>query len=291
MSCALSCHTTHPYLFSRPHLGTSAVADELYAALTSRVGFDGPWAKQTPWYGQDGSQKARESLGSEAVLNAVTLALHDQARGRAPTPTTLRAVERMWEAQRSDGGFHWLDFGLEPWEAGNETWGAAMAALAAGLVGAETAGTESLRKFLKSRQSPTLHDRLAILWASTAMSGLADSDTLRDTFDAVVAAQAPSGGWSNAALIGSLPETGVDAYATAFATFVLCTFENAGRETGTVAPNQTAIGAGLTWLRKHQSSKGSWETTSANRESARGARFMTDAATAYAVLALTRCAP
>lgn len=282
--CALCCHTTHPYLFSRPLLGTSQtdVTGELRSAIEARVAFEGDWQKQTPWYGQDGSDKAAESLGNEAVLNAVTLTLHDQALNRAPTPSTIRAVERMWEIQRDDGGFDWLDFKLEPWEAGNETWGAAMAALAAGRVGTTHAGVDKLRAFLRERQNPTLHDQLTILWASTALDGLVTADVHHATLAAVVDKQRSDGGWSAEALMGvRTGDTAANAYATAYTTFVLCTVRND-------APDQSLTN-GLRWLRQHQHEDGSWPTPSSNRDSERGGRFMTDAATGYATLALTRC--
>ena len=32
-------------------------------------------------------------------------------------------IDHMFAMQRPDGGFDWLDFGLEPFEANNEVWG------------------------------------------------------------------------------------------------------------------------------------------------------------------------
>lgn len=286
VDCALSCHTTHPFLFARPRLGSSAVVVDLEARLRARVSFEGAWPEQTPFYGNDDSQRAKQSLGTEAVLNAVSLALLDHALGRAATASTLRAVERMWEVQRDDGGFDWLDFGLEPWEAGNVAWGAAMAAVAVGHLPAEVREAarprvDRLRQLLRERRSAmNAHDQLTVVWAANRLEGLLDDAERDAVVSAVASDQLADGGWANVSLVGAQSRAEADAYATAFTTFVLCT----------AAPTHPAIDAAVAWLRAHQGTDGGWATPSANGDSERGARFMTDAATAYASLALVTCA-
>src|SRR3954470_14123075 len=58
-----------------------------------------------------------ESRGTEAVLNAVILTSADRAKHLSePGPATKTALARLWETQRPDGRWDWLEFGLEPWE-------------------------------------------------------------------------------------------------------------------------------------------------------------------------------
>ena len=47
--------------------------------------------------------------------------------------STRAAMARLWEVQRPDGAWDWLNFGLEPYEANDSVfYGATLAALAAG---------------------------------------------------------------------------------------------------------------------------------------------------------------
>ena len=99
--------------------------------------------------------------------------------------------------------------------------------------------------------------------------------------------QREDGGWSLASLgkferkDGTPLDTFSDGFATGLVTYVL---QRAG------TPDDTVLEKGLAWLRLHQDQDGSWPASSLNRDrdpaSDRG-RFMRDAATAYAVLALT----
>src|SRR5262245_34361303 len=61
--------------------------------------------------------KKTESRGTEAVLNALILASADAAQSqREPSRPTQQAFKWLWEIQRPDGAWDWLDFGLEPFE-------------------------------------------------------------------------------------------------------------------------------------------------------------------------------
>src|SRR5262249_27254821 len=103
------------------------------------------------------------------------------------------------------------------------------------------------------------------------------------------ALQQADGGWSTVAigrynrLDGSTSDTRTDGYATALATLAL-------QESG-VAASDARLAKGLDWLRRNQDATGQWRASSVNKqrdpESDPG-RFMGDAATAMAVLSLTR---
>ena len=136
-TACVSCHLTVPYVLSRSvlrqamHVG-SATPQEV------RLLEEATWRVETydahePLYASNERKKA-ESRGTEAVLNALILARADaeQKRQDASEPTR-KALRRLWETQRSDGAWDWLDAGLEPFESVDAAYyGAALAALAIG---------------------------------------------------------------------------------------------------------------------------------------------------------------
>jgi len=247
--CAMSCHTTHPYLIVRPLLGPIPPGDAYFAI---RAKIDARVGATTPFYGTPGSAKERESFGSEAVLNAATFALADRATGVA-RPITKAAFARMWERQRADGGFDWLDFGLQPFEAGGD-WGATLAALAAGVVGERGPSVDRLVAYLRGRlPRMTAHERVGMLRAGATLRALLDDRERAALVAELEAQRGRDGGWG-------------DAYTTAYATLALC-------------ENGRPDARGLAWLRAHRRDDGSWS----------GHGYMADAATAYAALALSTC--
>lgn len=291
--CAMSCHTTHPFMFVRPALGDTALLDEARDRLLERVDQPGPWSDQTGFYGRRGGRTWRRSLATEAVLNASALALHDQARGVPASEDTLAALDRMWEVQRDDGAWSWLDFGYQPFEAGNDDWGAALAALAVGVAPAayraeHEASIAQLRGYLRARavdeRDPiTQQAGLGLLWAARNLDELLPEDARARIIERVLDTQGEDGGWSMGDLVSPARTTRrvsqPDGYATGLATFVLCT-EPGGTE---------AADRGLSWLRTHQLEDGSWPAWSLNRDRELSHLHMRDAATAYATLALMSC--
>jgi hypothetical protein len=108
----------------------------------------------------------------------------------------------------------------------------------------------------------------------------------------VLSKQHADGGWSLSSLVGAWKradgtpqELQSDGYATGFITFAL---QQAG-----VPREHAQLQQGLAWLAGNQSkTAGSWPAYSLNKNEAHHispdtARFMNDAATAFAVLALT----
>jgi hypothetical protein len=133
------------------------------------------------------------------------------------------------------------------------------------------------------------HNRLALLWASSAWKGLLSSDETRALSDEVLRAQQPDGGFRLLDLgpwpskDGTPPNPLSDGYATAFTTFVLQRLAD--------SRHRTPIDRALAWLRANQREDGRWETLSPNKdrsgEAAMTRLLASDAATAFAVLALS----
>jgi squalene-hopene/tetraprenyl-beta-curcumene cyclase len=311
-----SCHTAVPYAMARPALRATlgeaalpAPAQQLMGDVRRRVRL---WGETSPFYPDQyvGPGKSAESLGTEAVLSALMLAWDDARTGRL-SADTLMAFDHMWVEQQTSGdgagSWSWLDFDLSPWESAAvdaRYYGAALAAMAVGVAPENYQSRPQIQNSLQllrdylAREYPTqsLHHRLILLWASTRLPGVLDSERRQSLLAEVLRAQNADGGWSLSALMAksghsklSYPES--DGYATGLVTLIL---------------NQTAMPAaapqaqrGLTWLMRNQQGHGGswvrgqegfWVGRSLNKWRAPWSnvgRFMSDAATAYAVLALT----
>jgi squalene-hopene/tetraprenyl-beta-curcumene cyclase len=306
----VSCHTAVPYALSRPMLrkalaeqGPSANERALLDSVTKRVRL---WNEVAPFYSDAdrGEYKTVESRGTESVLNALILASNDAVNGQLSNDT-LKAFENMWAEQQTSGdrkgAWMWLRFRNEPWEADDSGYfGATLAAVAVGTAPenyqakAEIQGNLKILAEYLNRESAaqTPINRVDLLWASTKMRGLLNQKQQRAIIDEISAKQQSDGGWSLASLSGpwkrndnTPQETKSDGYATGLITLVL---QQAG-----IPRDDVRLARGRAWLISNQSrTDGLWPAYSLNKNeehhiSPETARFMSDAATAYAVLALT----
>jgi squalene-hopene/tetraprenyl-beta-curcumene cyclase len=268
-----------------------------------------------------------ESRGTEAVLNAVILTSADAARNlREPSEPTRKALARLWETQRPDGRWDWLDFGLEPWETVDSGYhGAAYAAFAVGTAkgqhdAAATAGIARLRSYLSANyEGQHLYNRTWALLASTRLKNVVTDAQRKALIAELVREQREDGGWSLQAMgpwrwskdsppfkaPGELDAsllTQSDGYATGLVVYTL-------EQTG-VSRSNAAIRKGVQWLKTNQRAlpvpdvpgRG-WQTYSLNYDREHGSLhydsalrgekgepwrrlFMSDTATAFAILAL-----
>ncbi len=288
IGCAMSCHTTYPYTLAR-HALTGDIATP--KAALARQRFEGRVAEgvgATPFYGSNADAKTKESLATEALLNATALSLDDVWSKRPLSPASTAALDLMWTTQNAEGTWAWLEFNLEPWETRND-YGAAMAVLLLGSIPENTtanqaAGTTKLLGYLRGRlPTMALHDRATLLWTSGYLKDSITKDQRAAIATEVAGKQLEdggfsAGGWGKGSRAAQVAGTS-DGYATALATLALC------HETG----HEAAVQKGLQWLAQSQAEDGSWPGQSVNTTSSRAKTFMTDAATAYAVLALTQC--
>jgi squalene-hopene/tetraprenyl-beta-curcumene cyclase len=312
----VSCHTAVPYALARPTLGSESPNDaerRLIDDVRRRVRL---WNETTPYYTDqyDAPGKSSQSRGTESVLNALILAYDDARTGRL-RPDTRMALEDMWALQRGHGddagAWSWLDFDLAPWESPDaQYYGAALAALA---VGVAPGGYRSeplvqghlrlLHDYLERHYAPqSLHHRLVLLWASAKLPALLDADRRRSLIEETLRAQNADGGWSLSALASTstnrrelLRDSASDGYATGLATLAL--------EQGGMPSAHTGVERGLAWLTQHQGGhlgrwfhgrESFWVAHSLNKRRnpwSNVGRFMTDAATGYAVLALSDAPP
>jgi squalene-hopene/tetraprenyl-beta-curcumene cyclase len=315
----ISCHTTLPYMVARPALRKAAAEDGpsvnerlVLADVTKRVR---GWAAGAPYYAdkQSNPHAGAQSRATEAVINAFVLA-NDDALSGTLSKNTLKAFSEMWTLQQTSGRFKgawlWQQFGLLPWESrGGEFYGATLAAYAAGIAPQNYADTPGIKnnvqpliEFLQSNASgQPLINRVNLLWASTKLNGVLTAEQKKSIIQDVCARQRTDGGWSMTSVSltwrdldfdslfgnwkredGTPQETESDGLATGFITYVL-------QEDG-VSRDDARVKRGLEWLAQHQDkTDGSWAAYSLNKRRAPDSvagRFMTDAATAFAVLAL-----
>jgi squalene-hopene/tetraprenyl-beta-curcumene cyclase len=300
----VSCHTTLPYAIARPILrsalnepGRSATETKLLENVLKRVR---TWKDVAPYYPDQtrGLPKTAESRGTEAILNATILAFRDASDG-ALTDDTRLAFSNLWALQMKTGdltgAWAWLYFRLEPWEGAESAYfGAGLAAVALRMAPDGYASSPEIQDnvkllrayLLKQLDRQPTFNRLMLLWARAGVIGPERLDAIvADVF----AKQQSDGGWSLSSLgswtrtDGSTPDAASDGYATGLAAFAL---QQAG-----IPPTDPRLEKGLRWLVERQDrATGRWRSTSLNRnrdpESDAG-RFMSDAATAFATLALT----
>lgn len=298
-TACISCHTAMPYLLATPALAGSIpeAARVLFSDVEARVT---GWNEAKVWYDEKrGVEKPEQSRDTESVINALVLTLRDE-RANGPLSNEARvALGHMWRQQNEDGGWSWLHFGLGPWETdGSDYWGASLAAVAgmsaADEAGPPAGGSAKLRAYLRAGLSQNLstHNRLSLLWAASVWDGLlSDEETMR-IMGEVLKHQRSDGGFRLADLgpwpskDGTPSSEESDGYATAFTAFVLQQLDDPRCS----APRSRAI----VWLEENQKADGRWETLSPNKdrsgEVAITRLLASDAATAFAVLALTEAA-
>ena len=307
----VSCHTAVPYALSRPGLrkplaeaGPSANERRLLDNVTKRVRL---WKEIAPFYSDAdrGMYKTAESRGTESVLNALILASNDAQAGQLSNDTRA-ALRNMWAEQQitgnKKGAWPWLRFANEPWEADDsDYYGASLAAIAVGIAPENYRNRpeiqhnlKMLRDYLNREATATqpIFNRVVLLWASATLPGLLEPKQQRAITNEILAEQRPDGGWSLASLAGNWKrhdgtpqERNSDGYATGL---IIFTLQQAG-----IARENAQYEQGIAWLVKNQDkAEGCWPAYSLNKNEEHHigpetAHFMNDAATAYAVLALT----
>ena len=306
----VSCHTAVPYLLARPSLrgplaeeGVSPSERKMLDYVIKRVRLGDE--AETFYGGKPEDPKTAQSRGTEAILNALILTRYNAAPKIAElNEDTKLALKNMWALQlktgENQGAWNWLNFENSPWESSDSPYyGAALAALAVGMTPSSyqakpevATGTQLLIGYLRRGAKTQLPvNRVVLLWASTKLPGLLTRDEQQSIEDELESKQQPDGGWSLTSLVGNWKrkddtplETASDGYATGLITLALL---DAG-----VPRTQQQVKSGLEWLDANQrKAEGFWPAYSVNKrrdQTSDIGRFMSDAATAYAVLALTQ---
>ena len=323
-SC-ISCHTVVPYALARPALRKAAEVNapapqeqQLLRETLLRVA---TYDSHEPLY----KSKEDQSRGSEAVLNLLVLVGELTPDNQAALAEPLRkAFEELWAAQRADGAWPWLDFGNEPYESADSVYyGAALAAIGVGAADGyhsinerDSIGIAKLKSYLRANYAnQNLYNKTWLLLASARVVDLLSHEQASALAAELRRQQNADGGWSlyklgpwtwskETAPYGppGKPDLALlsqsDAFATGLVTYVM-------QEAG-VPEVATALHQARAWLLANhrpwdidQYRWDCWRTFSLNHDREHGGEegdawprmFMSDAATAFAALALLPSAP
>lgn len=302
----VSCHTNVPYALARPALREilgeqkpSQPEQVMLDSIIKRVSL-GPQAE--PFYNdaKHGPGKTREARNTESVNNALILSRYDLEQGHLQD-VTRKAFSAMWALQEQTGpkagAWLWQNFHFSPWEADeSEYYGAAMAAVATGIAPDHYRDDPKiqpnlalLRGYLR-REAPSqpLINRIVLLWASTRLPGLMTDAECAALKTEIYSKQQPDGGWSLTTLgtwkrHDTTPfDTRSDGVATGLTVLAL-------EESG-LGKNAPELKRGINWLLANQNkTDGMWPAYSLNLRrdpTSDIGKFMSDAATGFAVLAL-----
>ncbi len=316
----ISCHTVVPYLLARPVLRQSMHVKEptvqearLLKEMMQRI-------ETYPEHESMSDPKHSGERATEAVLNALVLARQDALEKRTHlSAVAQKAFQQLWETQSADGAWDWMNFGEEPDETADARYnGAALAAIAVGtapalLTNGEVLGyVDRLRRYLNGKfGEQNLYRRTWMLLASGRLNGLLTREQRESLLAELRAKQNSDGGWSlyklgpwrwsnpSAPFIPpGKPDVSLlersDGYATGLVAYAL-------RGSGFFASDKTLKRA-IEWLKTNQAeieidqhTHKCWRTYSLNHDREHGGGrggpwkqlLMSDAATAFAVLALS----
>ena len=303
----ISCHTQVPYAMVRPTL--QHLLGETAMPAAEKIMMDNVenrvthWSDMLPFYSDAvyGEGKAAQSHATEAIQNAIILTSYDEQQGHL-RPVTRTALDNAWALQEKSGelagGWVWQNFHLGPWEGEESGYqGAALFLLTVegtpNHYANETAVREHVQQlegFLHAHyaEQPVLN-QMYVLWASGKIPGLLARPQRAALLQQIRNLQQPDGGWCLAAVDErerkdhTQQSTQSDGYATGLAVLAL---DAAG-----ASRRDPAIMRGVKWLEASQDKTGMWVATSINKhrdpESEAG-KFMSDTATAYAILALQK---
>ena len=323
-SC-ISCHTVVPYALARPTLrraaGVKAPTPQEEQLLHETLLRVASYSTHEPLY----KGKRDQSRGSEAVLNLLVLIAELTPDNQVALADPLRqAFEELWAAQRADGAWDWLDFGNEPYESADSVYyGAALAAVGVGAADGyhsinerDSIGIAKMKAYLRDNYaSQSLYNKTWLLLASARSVDLLSHEQASALAVELRRHQNADGGWSLYKLgpwtwsksSGSCgppgkPDTALLARSDAFATGLVTYAMQEAR----VPEMATGVRQARAWL---QSSHRSWDidqyrwdcwrTFSLNHDRENGGdegdswprMFMSDAATAFAALALLGSEP
>jgi squalene-hopene/tetraprenyl-beta-curcumene cyclase len=276
-----TCHTTISYLMARPLLGGNPVAwDEVREAASNFA------ADRVATHARDAAFIA----GSTAA----GLAVGDALGGRTLQPDTRGLLAYLWASQGTDGTWVVPQRGMLPFLERDPRYLAYLVALGVGYAPQSyyaepgvKAGLTRLRRFIHEHMPDNVHDKAMLLWASVRTPDLLTREQQANFVHSLLVLQKQDGGWTLPSLgtwprhdgAPNDPRGDSDGYATSLAALVLC-------QSG-YSLKDRPIRRAVTWIQRHQRVSGRWYTRSLYSD--RFQNYLSNMATAYAVMALNSC--
>jgi len=271
-----ACHSNYAFLLARP-----AVTHDVPVHRTIRSALE--HLAENP--------RSTNYWVTEAVMVASVLAQNDAATTGELHPSTRKALDRIWTAQREDGGWTWLDDNEPPSEI-DDHYGVTMAAIGVGAAPdkysrtpAAKKGLEKIREYFRNHPPANMHHRAMKMLASLHVDGIMTDTGRREVVKDLFGLQKLDGGWGLATLGNWTRSDGKeqdyessDGYGTGFVIYVL-------RCAG-VPAEDPRIQKAIAWLKTNQRASGRWFTRSMKKDSR---HLITHSGTAYAILALAAC--
>ncbi len=278
-----ACHATFTYLAVRPVIATTTSTHREARQALEQFAAEIAVAKLVP--------AEKPGRVAEVVMTAAVLAQHDAATGNKLHPLTRKALDRIWDLQREDGGWNWVKKNEPPSEI-DDHFGVTVAAIgvAAAPEGyADTPrarnGLEGIRRYLRANPPATMHQRAMLLLAASRVEGLMGDEQRQQAIADLFALQRPDGGWAMGSLAdwsrvdgGPLDRGASDGYGTGFAVYVL-------RCGGRIAAEDPRLHQAVLWMKSHQRASGCWFTRSPYKVD----EISTYEGTGYVLLALDAC--
>ena len=278
-----ACHATFAYLAARPALAATAPA-----LRETRQALERSAAKLVA---ERLSPDDKPNRVTAVVMTAVALAQDDAATGGKLQPLTRKILDRIWDAQREDGGWNWIKANEAPSgiddHFGVTTAAIGVAAAPEGYAATLQArrGLDRIRGYLRAHLPATMHQRAMLLLAAARVDGLLSRQQTQKTAEDLFSLQQPDGGWAMSGLGdwkrldgGPLDRTASDGYGTGFVLYVL-------RRGAGVPAEDPRLHKAVAWLQTHQRASGCWFTRSPHKND----ELSTYVGTAWAIRALEAC--
>ena len=288
----LCCHTSLSYMLARGLDANSKVNFDKFKNFAA-IKVENP--NERPWYHAD--HAGRDSKPTEAVLNALTLVMHDIESGSPLSSTTLKAMDSIFTKVEANGRLHWLDFDLQPFESKKgELWGNAMALLAVEIAKKYSAYEPPTAKYnnlkayvIGKRDKLQINEMSVLLWAhaQSGQNNFLPSELSSLFLNKIIESQNSNGSFNQSAVLGyGKKENNIYATAISLIGLVQARYGNhpsAHKAAKWLASTQTTGN----FLQMGEATV-LWIAGSMNRTgSLINDRFASDYSTSYAALALT----
>jgi len=287
----VSCHTTGWGLAAQPVIAPKS--DE----VTIGRAFAQNYVKQ--YIDQRVKPKGQHGSVEGLVSTAAFLALSDARSSKSMHTVTRESLDHAWSLLDESGTWEaWLQCNWPPFESDAE-FGPTLMLVALGelrevaeLSSADLEAAARLGAYLKKTPPLSLHAKAMRIWAArTWPDSLHDPTSAEQWRKELLEAQADDGGWSMASLAGPAwkrdggeEQTRTsEAYATAFAVYVLMRTRAGKLKVDQMRALSQPVNDGLHWLKAHQREGGDWFTRSPRRDRE---HYISRAATAFALMAL-----